>query len=1103
MDDKSPLYNSRIMKSYCEYLGKYYPDIDIDSILEHAEMTRYEVEDPAHWFTQRQINCFYEIINAKTGNPGIAREVGRYVASAESFGPIKTHIMGFLTPLTAYGIMEKIAGNLTRHMTFKTRKVGRNKIEVMAVPKPGVHEKPHQCENRMGMLESLAKSYTKKYATIEHDKCVHKGGDCCRYIIAWEKTDSLIWKRVRNIFLLFGLFASIPSFFILPHITWVIFITLYIFFVMALSLYSEHIEKIDLTKTIETQGDIARDLIDETNRRYSDALLIQELGQATSTILDIDSLSNTVMDIMEKRLDFDRGIIMLANRDKTHLLFTSGFGYDKKQEDLLQSIEFHLDKPESRGPMVVAFREQKPFLVNDISEIEKTLSERSQNWVKELGVHSLICVPIVYEKESIGVLGIDNAESKRPLTQSDLNLLMGIASQMAVSITNAGSFQKLHESEERYRLLAENAADVIWTMDMNLRFIYISPSVYRLMGYTSEEFLDLTLDKIISPASLKLVYETFKEEMALEASGRAHPDRTRTLEMEQICKDGSVIWVEMKMSGLRDENARWSGIQGVTRDITKRKQAEEALRKERDFTNILVQSSPAFFVAISSEGKTLMMSASMLQALGYTENEVTETDYLSTFVSEADREFLSKTFNKLTKLREPTFNENRLLTRDGRELLVEWHGRPIFKKNGEFDFFFGLGIDITERNRLKDQLHQARKMESIGTLAGGIAHDFNNLLMGIQGNVSLALFDMDSLHPHYQRLKNVEEYIRSGADLTRQLLGFARGGKYEVKPTDLNELIKKGSAMFGRTKKEIKIYRKYQKDVWTVEVDQGQIDQVLLNLYVNAWQAMPAGGELYLQTENITLDETYVKPYDIEPGNYVKISVTDTGAGMDEKTKQKIFDPFFTTKEMGRGTGLGLASAYGIIKNHGGVINVYSEKDTGTTFNICLPASEAVIVDHGTAVGEERPLTGHETILLVDDEDMIIDIGEEILKTLGYNVISARSGEEAIETYRKKGDDIDMVILDMIMPGMNGGETYDNLKEINPEIKVLLSSGYSITGQATGILNRGCNGFIQKPFNIKDLSYRLRTILEERVSHVENCHETDITNRSPDNQPET
>ena len=387
--------------------------------------------------------------------------------------------------------------------------------------------------------------------------------------------------------------------------------------------------------------------------------------------------------------------------------------------------------------------------------------------------------------------------------------------------------------------------------------------------------------------------------------------------------------------------------------------------------------------------------------------------------------------------------------------------------------------DITERKRadeekkkLEAQLYQAQKMEAIGTLAGGIAHDLNNILMGIMGNISLALLDVDPIRPHYKNLKNIEQQSQSAAELTRQLLNFARGGKYKVKPTDLNELIKTGSEIFGRTKKEIKIYTKYQEKIWPVEADCGQIEQVLLNLCVNAWQAMPGGGELYLETENVTLHDTY----HIEPGRYVKISVTDTGVGMDEATRQRIFEPFFTTKEMGRGTGLGLASVYGIIKNHGGHINVYSEKGEGTTFTIYLPASESEVSGQKSEISKDVRY-GHETILFVDDEDMVIDVGEEILKRLGYKVLPAGSGKKAIDIYKANKDKIDLVILDMIMPDMGGGETCDRIKEINPDIKVLLSSGYSINGEASKILERRCDGFIQKPFGMQELSAKIKETL--------------------------
>jgi signal transduction histidine kinase/ActR/RegA family two-component response regulator len=382
-----------------------------------------------------------------------------------------------------------------------------------------------------------------------------------------------------------------------------------------------------------------------------------------------------------------------------------------------------------------------------------------------------------------------------------------------------------------------------------------------------------------------------------------------------------------------------------------------------------------------------------------------------------------------------------------------------------------------EKKELESLLLHAQKMEALGTLAGGIAHDFNNLLMGIQGNTSLVLSNMKPDDPNYKKIETAEKYIKKSAEFTKQILGFARGGKYEVKKTDLNELIQKNSLLFGRTKKEMPIYTNFQEDIWSVKVDQGQIEQVLLNLYLNATQAMPNGGNLYIRTENVTLNKKYMEPYKLEPGDYVKTSVTDTGIGMDKTTLQKVFDPFFTTKKLDRGTGLGLASAYGIIKNHNGFFEVSSEKNKGTTFNFYIPASEKKVMQKNTKPQEIQK--GNETILLVDDEDMVIDATSEMLETLGYSVNVARSGEEAILFCRKNNDKIDLVILDIVMPAMNGVEAYGILKKINPQIKVLLSSGYSVNESVTKMLDNGCQGFIQKPFNLTQLSQKVREVLDK------------------------
>jgi CheY-like chemotaxis protein len=282
--------------------------------------------------------------------------------------------------------------------------------------------------------------------------------------------------------------------------------------------------------------------------------------------------------------------------------------------------------------------------------------------------------------------------------------------------------------------------------------------------------------------------------------------------------------------------------------------------------------------------------------------------------------------------------------------------------------------------------------------------------------------------------------------------------------------------MFTRTRKEIVTHKNLQDKLWSVKVDPGQIEQVLINLYLNAWHAMADGGDLYIQTENIYLSDEYCKPFEVPRGNYVKVSVTDTGMGIDPDIIERIFEPFFTTKDVGKGTGLGLASAYGIIKNHNGIIRVYSEKNHGTTFNIYLPASDLEEVK-AIEVSTEM-VKGNEAILLVDDEEGTIRVEKLMLKELGYQVVPALSGKQAISLYKEKMIDLDLVALDMIMPEMNGKDTYDALKRINPNVKVLLVSGYSLNKQIEELMDQGCNGFIQKPFDIVQLSQKLREVLE-------------------------
>lgn len=523
-------------------------------------------------------------------------------------------------------------------------------------------------------------------------------------------------------------------------------------------------------------------------------------------------------------------------------------------------------------------------------------------------------------------------------------------------------------------------------------------------------------------------------------------------------------------------------VQELARALKEQKGGDDAPSGQEQFISMLVDYSSDILVFIDRDGVQRFISSSAEKITGYTVEELQGP--FADIIHPEDLPHVQAGFDKVLEHPEAVVTVHyRHKHKDGGYRHFETVGRNFL------DDPLVRGIvanvrDITDRvsseenqKALERQLQIAQKMEAVGTLAGGIAHDFNNLLAGIQGRADLMLMDKEADHADVIHLKEIEAYIRNASELTGQLLAIAKGGKYEAKPTDLNELIREASRMFSRTRKEITIHETYGAGLWPVEVDRGQIDQVLLNLYVNAWHAMGEGGDLYVETKNVVVDEDWTPHPELEPGRYVTFSVRDTGTGMDDAIMEKIFDPFFTTKEMGRGTGLGLASAYGIIRNHDGFIHVESRKDHGSRFTVYLPASQREVVEETQSSG--ALLTGSETILFVDDEDMLSQVAEDLLGRLGYRVLIARTGKEAIEIYQKNKDRIHLVLLDMIMPGMSGGETYDRLKAIDPDVKTLLCSGYSMDGQACAILERGCDGFIQKPFKTRELSRKLREILDQ------------------------
>ena len=585
-----------------------------------------------------------------------------------------------------------------------------------------------------------------------------------------------------------------------------------------------------------------------------------------------------------------------------------------------------------------------------------------------------------------GLEEINPAVSDPTVTYGDNPELMQLAS--------------LQEFEKRYQAIFEAAPIGIAIASPRGNFIEVNDAFIHMLGYSRREIADRTFMEITHPDDRR---ETQRLSQAVRDGSI---DFYRT-EKRYIKKNGEAVWTVVRAKGLRNDDGSLKYWLGLMVDITEHKHAEEALRHSEEKYRSILESIEEGYFEIDLYGNFTFFNSALPKIMGFPPEELKKTNNRD-FTSEETAEKMKQVFKRIIRTgRSARVLNYEITSRDGTKRILEISASLMRDADRKPAGFRGLVRDVTEqllaekeKDRMAAQIRQAQKMEAIGTLAGGIAHDFNNLLMGFQGNLSLMLMEMSPDNPFYDYLTAMEDYVKRGSDLTRQILGFARGGKYEAKPTNLNDLLEQSSQMFGRTRKEIVIHKKFQSNPWPVEVDRGQIEQVLLNLFVNAAQAMPSGGDIYLETENVTLkEEDWEKPYALTQGEYVKIAVADSGVGMDRETLDRIFEPFYTTKEVSRGTGLGLASAYGIIKNHNGMIDVASKKGEGTTFTIYLPRTSKDFPEERAPV--EKTIKGRETILLVDDEEMVADVGQKMLQKLGYRVVLAKSGRKAVEIFKR------------------------------------------------------------------------------------------------------
>jgi signal transduction histidine kinase len=823
-----PLYNSRIVNAYVKLIQRRYPQVDLRAVLEDSGIEPYEVNDEGHWFTQREVDRFFDCLVLATGNPGIAREAGHFGASEESPGIMRKYLVGLIGPANAFSTIRNSSAILTRSSSYESRKIASNKVEITVTPAPDVRESPFQCENRLGFFEAILTVFDCTNPVIEHPECMFKGDQVCRYLISWKETLPLRIRAFRNRFALGALALCAVGAPLRPWETATLGLPLATFFLLACSYAADHLEKKELYNALSSLRESTDELLDQTWVNYNNALVVNEVGQAISKQAGIDEVLENVIRALENRLSYDRGLILLADPAKKTLRFRIGFGYSEQQFSLLQQTSFNLGNPESKGVFVTCFRDQKPVLINDFSEVSGDHSPHSQLFAEKIGAQSFLCCAIVCEGEALGILALDNIKTKKALVQSDVSLLTGIAPVIGMSLRNA-----LYIDRERHRA---------------------------------------------------------------------------------------------------------------------------------------------------------------------------------------------------------------------------------------------------------EQMRQSQRMEAVGQLAGGIAHDFNNLLTAIIGFTSLAQMDLGQGDPAARHLDEVLVASERASHLTKGLLSFSRKQPVNLQPIELNGSVERIEKLLRRLiSEEIELVLRYAGEPLPVIADAGQIDQIIMNLATNARDAMEHSGTLTIETGSREVTADFVANYGCsQPGRYARLSVSDTGKGMDEATRARIFEPFFTTKEVGKGTGLGLAIVYGIVKQHDGFLDIESTPGGGTSFSIYLPLPGTDAVPEQP---DEKPVASHRgagTVLVVEDAPEVRRLTRQVLESSGYRVVEAEDGADALEKFRAHQDEIQLVIMDVVMPKMNGKEAFAQIASMRPGTKVLFTSGYTPHDVNRKGVHFGRDNFLGKPCRPQVLLKMVAELLAQR-----------------------
>jgi len=694
------------------------------------------------------------------------------------------------------------------------------------------------------------------------------------------------------------------------------------------------------------------------NIQFNELSMLAKIGRSIANILSKDKLIQAASHAMEKHLDFDRAMILMTNGHNNRLYYAGGYGYNEEAIRQFQNFEMETFDNPTNNPITSAFIEQKPISQVNTAGDKSEHSDDVNLFLKAAGSPYVLCIPIVYEQETLGILVLERANRNESNRVNDEKLLTGVASQLAVSVANLTSYNKLMESEARFRKSFDYAASGIVLLNLDEYFMDVNEFFLNMLGYSEHELFGHTIFEICHPEDTDNVSVSLQQ----LKKGEIEFD---SFEQRFIHKDGHTCWSLASTSLLQD-----------------------------------------------SEGQPL--------------------HYILLFQDLTDK--------KLTEV---------------------------------------------ENVKLESRLQQAQKMEAIGTLAGGIAHDFNNILSGIMGYAQLGMMEADRDSDTHRWLQGVQEACDRATELVRQILTFSRQGQQERTPIQVHLIIKEALQLLRATLPlNIDIQEKISRESGMILADSTQIHQLVMNLCTNAYHSMlDKGGTLdvILQPEELS-PGAKAQQFDLEPGPYLKLTISDTGCGMDNTTLNKIFDPYYTTKEADKGTGLGLSVVHGIVESHGGAITVHSSPGQGTRFDVFFPEASA---DKQSSDNEYRSIpSGTERILLVDDEGAVAETGRSILGKLGYRVEAYTDPQKALEEFKSHGDDFDLVITDMSMPHLTGEELSKQLMEIRPDIPILLCTGYSEQFDATNAYAMGIKKFLIKPLEMSQLANIIRDVLDEKADSL-------------------